>query len=84
MVMNILKIKLPLPNISFDRVVSSFDTCIVRILQGLENIDLKQLAQETEGFSGSDLHELCRKAMIYRVRDYLRSKQQNQQSTSSK
>ena len=40
-----------------------------------EDIDLEQLAQKTEGFSGSDLRELCRNAMIYRVRDYVRSEQ---------
>lgn len=38
-----------------------------------ENMDIAKLAQITEGFSGSDLQELCRNASIYRVRDYLRT-----------
>ena len=37
------------------------------------DIDLSQLAGETEGFSGSDLRELCRNACVYIVRDYMRS-----------
>lgn len=38
-----------------------------------ENMDIAKLAKITEGFSGSDLQELCRNASIYRVRDYLRT-----------
>lgn len=38
-----------------------------------ENVDIAKLAKITEGFSGSDLQELCRNASIYRVRDYLRT-----------
>lgn len=38
-----------------------------------ENVDIAKLAKVTEGFSGSDLQELCRNASIYRVRDYLRT-----------
>lgn len=30
------------------------------------------LARETEGFSGSDLHELCRMGALYRVRECAR------------
>uniref|UniRef100_A0A2A4J8M5 AAA+ ATPase domain-containing protein n=1 Tax=Heliothis virescens TaxID=7102 RepID=A0A2A4J8M5_HELVI len=37
-----------------------------------EDIDFKKLACSTEGFSGSDLHELCRQAAVYRVRDLAR------------
>ncbi|XP_047032397.1 outer mitochondrial transmembrane helix translocase isoform X1 [Helicoverpa zea] len=37
-----------------------------------EDIDYKRLASSTEGFSGSDLHELCRQAAVYRVRDLAR------------
>ncbi|CAK9810480.1 Outer mitochondrial transmembrane helix translocase [Anthophora plagiata] len=37
-----------------------------------KNVDIGKLAKMTEGFSGSDLQELCRNASIYRVRDYLR------------
>lgn len=36
------------------------------------DVDVKQLSKLTEGFSGSDLHELCRTASLYRVRDYSR------------
>lgn len=35
-----------------------------------DNVDLKKVASETEGFSGSDLRELCRAAALYRVRDF--------------
>lgn len=42
-----------------------------------ENVDVERLAKMTEGFSGSDLQELCRDASIYRVRDYLRTHTQD-------
>ncbi|XP_020286612.1 ATPase family AAA domain-containing protein 1-B-like isoform X2 [Pseudomyrmex gracilis] len=35
------------------------------------NVDIPKVAKNTEGFSGSDLQELCREASIYRIRDYL-------------
>lgn len=38
-----------------------------------ENVDIKRIALNTEGFSGSDLRELCRNASIYRVRNYMKS-----------
>nr|CAH7759163.1 unnamed protein product [Callosobruchus chinensis] len=38
-----------------------------------EDVDIEALARSTEGFSGSDLRELCRTASVYRVRDYLRN-----------
>ncbi|XP_076627137.1 outer mitochondrial transmembrane helix translocase [Colletes latitarsis] len=38
-----------------------------------EDVDISRLANITEGFSGSDLRELCRNASVYRVRDYLRT-----------
>lgn len=37
-----------------------------------DDVDPVRLAKMTEGFSSSDLHELCRNASVYRVRDYLR------------
>lgn len=36
-----------------------------------ENVEIGTLAKHTEGFSGSDLQELCRNASIYRIRDYI-------------
>ncbi|XP_056635380.1 outer mitochondrial transmembrane helix translocase [Diorhabda carinulata] len=38
-----------------------------------DDLDVEALAKSTEGFTGSDLRELCRNASIYRVRDYLRN-----------
>lgn len=37
------------------------------------DMNLGHIAAITEGFSGSDLRELCRLASVYRVRDYMRS-----------
>lgn len=37
------------------------------------DIDTTELAQNTSGFSGSDLREMCRNASVYRIRDYIRS-----------
>jgi len=58
---------------------------ILHIILDLENvdfdIDLKWLSEETEGFSGSDLRELCRNASIYRVRDLIRQEQTREQQT---
>lgn len=36
-----------------------------------EDVDLEALSKLTDGFSGSDLRELCRNASVYRVRDYM-------------
>lgn len=52
---------------------------ILRLILAGENlsnaINLKEIADKTEGYSGSDLKELCRDAAIYRVRDYVRKEQ---------
>lgn len=37
-----------------------------------KDVDITKIARLTEGFSGSDLKELCRNAALYRVRDLLR------------
>lgn len=34
---------------------------------------LPEIAKRAEGFSGSDIKELCRNASMYRVRDYMNS-----------
>lgn len=38
-----------------------------------DDLNFQKLAVATEGFSGSDLRELCRNASVYRVRDYMRN-----------
>ncbi|XP_074648262.1 outer mitochondrial transmembrane helix translocase-like [Tubulanus polymorphus] len=37
------------------------------------NLSMLEISDKTEGFSGSDLRELCRAAAIYRVREFMRS-----------
>ncbi|CAG9859112.1 unnamed protein product [Phyllotreta striolata] len=60
----------PMPNVAQR-------TQIIRLI--LENepvspgVNVEALARLTDGFSGSDLRELCRNASVYRVRDYLRN-----------
>jgi len=52
---------------------------ILRTVLKLENVaddvDTIRLAKLTEGFSGSDLREVCRTAAVYRVRDYIRERE---------
>lgn len=40
-----------------------------------ENVDLKNLAKETEGKVGSDIELICRKAALFAIREYLSKKQ---------
>ncbi|XP_070171648.1 outer mitochondrial transmembrane helix translocase [Polyergus mexicanus] len=47
-----------------------------------DNVEITTLAKHTEGFSGSDLQELCRNASIYRIRDYLNSQDVNKYKDS--
>jgi len=42
------------------------------------DLDLYELAEKTDKFSGSDLRELCRNAAIYRVREFVKSENANQ------
>ncbi|XP_037536534.1 outer mitochondrial transmembrane helix translocase [Nematolebias whitei] len=55
---------------------------ILRLILAGENlsnaINLKEIAERTESYSGSDLRELCRDAAMYRVRDYVRKEQMRQ------
>lgn len=55
---------------------------ILRLILSGENlsnaINLKEIAEKTDGYSGSDLRELCRDAAMYRVRDYVRKEQMRQ------
>lgn len=37
------------------------------------HVDLLEVAQETDGFSGSDLREMCRDAALLCVREYVNS-----------
>ncbi|CAG9763360.1 unnamed protein product [Ceutorhynchus assimilis] len=37
-----------------------------------DDLDIEAVAKSTDGFSGSDLRELCRNAAVYRVRDFVR------------
>jgi SpoVK/Ycf46/Vps4 family AAA+-type ATPase len=38
-----------------------------------DDVDVEKLARLTDGFSGSDLRELCRNGSVYRVRDYMKN-----------
>ncbi|XKL66909.1 hypothetical protein PGB90_010329 [Kerria lacca] len=38
-----------------------------------EDINISELALNTNGFSGSDLREMCRYASVHRIRDYIRN-----------
>ncbi|XP_070808687.1 outer mitochondrial transmembrane helix translocase-like [Pituophis catenifer annectens] len=55
---------------------------ILKLILAGENmsnaVSLKELAEKTRGYSGSDLWELCRDAATYRVRDYVRKQQMRQ------
>ncbi|KAH8377267.1 hypothetical protein KR093_004582 [Drosophila rubida] len=51
------------------------------------NVDFNRLAKLTNGFSGSDLREMCRNASVYRMRQFMtatdRNQQQSQQPSTS-
>uniref|UniRef100_A0A3P9JW69 Outer mitochondrial transmembrane helix translocase n=1 Tax=Oryzias latipes TaxID=8090 RepID=A0A3P9JW69_ORYLA len=55
---------------------------ILRLILAGENlsnaINLKQIAERTQGYSGSDLRELCRDAALYLIRDYVRKEEMRQ------
>ncbi|XP_054854432.1 outer mitochondrial transmembrane helix translocase-like [Eublepharis macularius] len=55
---------------------------ILKLILSGENISnavsLKEMAEKTNGYAGSDLRELCRDAAMYRVRDFVRKQQMKQ------
>ena len=61
-----LTFKLGLPDRSQRREIIS---AVMRLEQVDESVDTFRLAKLTEGFSGSDLRELCRSAAMVRVRE---------------
>jgi len=46
------------------------------------DVDYNRLAKLTDGYSGSDLRELCRNSAIYRIRDYLGAEESNAHAQS--
>jgi len=45
-----------------------------------DDVDLNRIAKLTNGFSGSDIRELCRNASVYRIRNYMRKENANTSS----
>lgn len=48
-----------------------------------QDVDFNHLAKLTNGFSGSDLRELCRNASVYRVRHLVNKRMQNNSQPNS-
>lgn len=53
---------------------------ILRLILGVErvteDVDLNRLAKLSNGFSGSDLREMCRNASVYRVREFMKLREE--------
>lgn len=48
-----------------------------------DDVDVLKLAHASDGFSGSDLRELCRNASLYRVRDFMNSNKSEYSTSES-
>lgn len=46
-------------------------------------VELNRISKLTQGFSGSDLRELCRHASVYRIRQYMRANSSSLEKKSS-
>ena len=46
---------------------------VLSLFKVYRHVDLLEVAQETDGFSGSDLKEMCRDAALLCVREYVNS-----------
>ncbi len=47
-----------------------------------DDVDLNRIAKLTNGFSGSDIRELCRNASVYRIRNFMRKENASGSSTA--
>ncbi|KAE8739356.1 hypothetical protein FOCC_FOCC015127 [Frankliniella occidentalis] len=47
------------------------------------DVNLRRLAEISDGFSGSDLRELCRSASVYRLKDFMNTNQKEKLNTSN-
>lgn len=48
-----------------------------------DDVDLNRIAKLTNGFSGSDIRELCRNASVYRIRNFMKKENANKSSTDT-
>lgn len=48
-----------------------------------DDVDLNRLSKLTNGFSGSDLRELCRNSSVYRIREYMRRSDDERQNNDN-
>lgn len=60
---------------------------ILRLVLGTEivadDVDYNHLSKLTQGFSGSDLRELCRNSSVYRIREYMKQADAAQSSNTN-
>lgn len=53
------------------------------VLQVDPSLDLLEIAKETDGFSGSDLREMCRDAALLCVRDFVHTQDDRYESATN-